>query len=164
MTKATQSVIHIDANNQQIRMARIPADNNLDDLHRLVGGLLTVGCRMQDDHVLFVDDEGLFKPQAWFFRLRGRDQLYAGNGVIVGPERYDHNGDYLGTDDVPLIWLYAMRLSVEFVSRVQADAWAKANASEPEISITNLDTGETEVIAYRGKLWGDMPKPQDKKD
>lgn len=161
MTKATQSVIHIDANNQRIRMVRIPASNNLPDLQQLVGGLLTVGCRMPDDHVLFVDDEGLFKPQAWFFRLLGMDRPFAGNGVIVGPERYDDNGDYQGTEDVPPLWLPYVRRAVEFLPRARVDAWAKANASDAEIAITNLDTGETEVIAYRGKVWGDMPKPKE---
>ena len=164
MTTKTQSVIHIDTNNQRIRIVRIPAHNNLPDLQRLVGGYICTACHMEGDHTLFVDDEGLFKPQAWFFRLRGQDRPLAGNGVIVGPERYDGNGDYLGTEDVAPWLLPAVRTVVEFLTREQIDAWAKANASDPEISFTNLDTGETEVIAYRGKVWGDMPKPDTKKE
>lgn len=157
----TQSVIHIDANNQRIRMVRIPSGHNLPDLQRLVGGYIQIACRLQDDHVLFVDEEGLFKPQRWFFRLRGLDTPFAGNGVIVGPERYDHDGEYLGTDNVYPGFLEAAKRVIEFLPRAYVDAWAKANASEPEMAIKNLDTGETEIIAYRGNVWGDMPRPKD---
>lgn len=157
----TQTVIHIDANNQVIRMVRIPSGKNLADLQRLVGGSISMACRLEHEHVLFVDDEGLFKPQRWFFRLRGMDTPFAGNGVIVGPERYDHDGEYLGTDNVYAGFLTAARRVIEFLPRAYVDAWAKANASEPEMAIQNLDTGETEIIAYRGNVWGDMPRPED---
>jgi len=153
-------VIHIDANNQQISFVQIGGPNGgLKDLQRLVSGSIAVACHMPDNHVLFVDDEGLFKPQRWFFRLLGQDRPYAGNGVICGPERYDRDGEYLGTADVSARWLPAVMRAVEFRTRVQIDAWAKATASEPEIAIIG-DDGIAEVIAYRGQLWGDMPKPR----
>jgi hypothetical protein len=47
--------------------------------------------------VLFVDDEGPLKPQMHFFRIAGRDQPLPGNGVVVGADRHDEKGDYLGT-------------------------------------------------------------------
>lgn len=158
-----QTVLHIDANNQLVRLVRIPSGEgkSLAALQALVGGSIAMGCRMQDEHVLFVDDEGLFKPQAWFFRFRGMEQIFAGNGVIVGPERYDHTGEYTGTDDVAAHWLPAVRRVTEFLPRSYVDAWAKANASEPEIAFTNMDTGKTEVLATRGQVWGDMPRPEE---
>lgn len=150
-------VLHIDANNQRVRMTQ---SNGLADLQRLVGGSITIACHLADEYVLFVDDEGLFKPQQWFFRLFGQERPYAGNGVIVGPERYDDEGEYVGSDDVPLYWLHAVCDAVEFLDRAYIDSWVKATASEPEMTITNMDTGEVEVIACRGSVWGDMPRPE----
>lgn len=35
---------------------------------------------------LFVDDEGLMKPQAHFFKIAGFDQPLAGNGLVLGTD------------------------------------------------------------------------------
>lgn len=152
------NAIFIDANNQQVCSVRL-GKNTLPDLQRLVGGYIEIGLRFADDVVLFVDEEGLFKPQRWFFRIAGIERPFAGNGVIVGPERYDATGDYIGTESLPLSCLPRVRRIVSFLSRAQADAWAKANASEPEVMFSNMDTGETEIISTTGQLWGAMPPP-----
>lgn len=151
-------VLYINANRQSITMTHAAG---LSALQALVGGSIQIGCRLPDDHVLFVDEEGLFKPQRWFFRLRGLDTPFAGNGVIVGPEKYNRAGDYLGNRDVSLHWLPAVVEFTEFLNRAYIDSWAKATASEPEMAIQNMDTGEVEVIAYRGSVWGNMPRPED---
>jgi hypothetical protein len=136
----------------------------LADLQKFVGGYIEIAFSWRTDDVLFVDEEGLFKPQRHFFRIAGRgDQPLAGNGVVVGKERYDGEGNYLSTND-PRITVDELREQVTFRSRDQVDAWAKANASEPSASITTFDKdGEpvTRVIGHYGELFGAMPRPDD---
>lgn len=132
------------------------------DLQRFVGGLISTARSWDTGDVLFVDDEGLFKAQRHFFRIKGYEQPLPGNGVVVGPERYDDDGEYLGTDE-PRISPGALKAEVRFLSREQADAWAKGNASEPSATVTFIgDDGKphTEVISRYGELFGDMPQPE----
>jgi hypothetical protein len=139
----------------------------LDDLRKLVGGWITVAQSWETGDTCYVDDEGLFKPQAHFFRLCDREQPLAGNGVVVGPERTDDEGEYLTTDD-PTMTAEEIAAVVQFMDRAQADSWGKANASEPAISISSLDAGGAEgdrqVLTRIGKLFGDMPRPADEDD
>ena len=69
----------------------------ISDLHDLIGGYLTIGWQWHETgDVLFVDDEGLLRPQAHFFRfaLRTDGQPLAGNGVIVGRELHDDDAEF----------------------------------------------------------------------
>jgi len=150
-------VIVIDSNRQEVREAEV--SSNAADLRELVGGWLTIApVQWPGEHVLFVDDEGLFKPQKWFFRLAGNERPFAGNGVLVGPEKYNDEGDYIGTEDVAFTAAQIARV-VTFVSRAQADAWAKATAHEAESTLTA--GGVTTVLATRGQVWNNMPKPEE---
>ena len=135
----------------------------LPDLQRMVGGYIKTGWTWDTGDVLFVDEEGLFKPQANFFMVADNPQPLAGNGVVVGKERYDHDGEYLGTDD-PAITVEQLTAQVRFRSRAQADAWGKANASEPASSIIVWDKDgiiKREVFARYGSVFADIPRPAD---
>ena len=143
--------ILIDATMREIRALEY---TDYKDLRRMVGGLLTIATDWPSGNVLFVDDEGLLKPQMHFFRIAGRDQPLPGNGVVVGADRHDEKGDYLGTED-PQIAVEQLQAEVTFLSRAQADSWAKANASEPAIRlITQTPDGiEEHVIAHFGQVF-----------
>lgn len=133
----------------------------LRDMQRLVGGPIEIAWRFRDENVLFVDEEGMFKPQEHFFLIADRgDHPLAGNGLVVGREQYDATtGDYAGTDDVALT-IEELTAQIRFVDRAYVDAWAKANASEPSATFTYYDAEgkpHTEVLSTFGRLIGDMP-------
>ena len=60
-------------------------DGGLASLQAAVGGLIAFGTELKNGDVLYVDDEGLLKPNSAFFRLGRRS--FAGRGLLVGPER-----------------------------------------------------------------------------
>jgi hypothetical protein len=71
--------------------------------------------------VLFVDDNGLLKPQRHFFRVRTRldGQPLPGKGLVVGPDN--------ATDsDPPGQSIDDLRRTIEWITREQFVAWAKA--------------------------------------
>jgi hypothetical protein len=131
-------------------------------LQGLIGGHIEVACAWQNGDVLYVDEEGLFKPQAGFFRIAPRrdGQPLAGNGVLVGKEQAAKNADGYITLP-PTITLDALRSQVQFLSYEQTQAWAKGNASEPAIVVSSQESGGREtrdVLARFGRLYGDIPK------
>ena len=72
-------------------------------LQQHIGGYIETAYAWPNGDILFVDEEGLFKAQKHFFRIGERpDQPFAGHGIVVGPERLDEDGEYLGTD-APII-------------------------------------------------------------
>jgi Domain of unknown function (DUF3846) len=144
----------------EARSVRAVTHDGLADLQSMVGGSIATAWASERGDVVFVDDEGLFKVKKGFFRIRGVDQPMAGNGVMVGPDRYDAHGEYLG-NDAPTLTLAQVAALVRFMTRAQVDAWAKANASEPAASFTNLDTGETTVFRHYGGLFNDMPREEE---
>jgi hypothetical protein len=137
-------------------------NTGLDALQAAVGGNIEAAYYWENGDVLFVDEEGLFKPQTNFFRVPMRDdQPFAGNGVVVGKELFDAKDDYIGTD-APTITVEALREIVEFRDRVQVDAWAKANASEAASAVTIVDKAgnvETTVTGRMGALFAEVPRP-----
>lgn len=58
---------------------------------------------------IFVDDEGLMKPQGFFFKVKGFDQPFAGKGLVLGtnPE---------GESVAPYLGIEAYRADVSFVT------------------------------------------------
>ena len=136
----------------------------LEGLKELVGGYIEIlPAQLPNGQVIFVDEEGLFKPQRHFFMFKGYDQPIAGNGVLVGREINDR-----GDTAVPSITPKALAPFIRWLTRVQVDAWAKANASEPFATITMIDPdgtmGEPEIIARVGSLFRDMPRPRDEEE
>ena len=51
----------------------------------MVGGSICTGKMWADRDVLFVDDEGLFKPQQHFFRVAGNPQPATWRVVLESP-------------------------------------------------------------------------------
>lgn len=138
--------------------------NGLADLHTHIGGYIESAWVWNSGDVLYVDEEGLSKPQRHFFRLAQRGAYpFAGNGVVVGPEECDEDGEYTRTLDTTRT-VAELRAAVTFLTREQADAWAKGNASDPAATFLSVGPDgrvETEVIARMGRVFADMPKPAD---
>jgi hypothetical protein len=90
-------VIHIDAQNKEVKEEQIDSTKVLQELQRLVGtdiitgtawGMRQEGKKKRID-TLIVDDEGYFKDNNKGFVLEG--DFYVGNGVINGVNTV--NGD-----------------------------------------------------------------------
>lgn len=89
--------------------------HNLADLQALVGGYIEIAWHGPAGDVLFVDEEGLLKRPTVGFWFAGRPgQNLVGRGLIVGRERQDEAGGYLGTDD-PVITVEQVRRAVAFL-------------------------------------------------
>jgi hypothetical protein len=133
--------------------------NGLKDMQQLVGGHIEGAWMSPADDVLYVDEEGLLKPQEHFFICLGRPdrQPLAGNGLFVGREILDRDGEWIGTAD-PSISIKAFTPFVQFVSRAYVDAWGKANASEPSQQfayIEETDEGNRLVVETM-RTWGQV--------
>ncbi len=69
-------------------MREVKITPDLDTYYKLIGcDCITIGYTFPNGDTLFVDDVGLLKDPKHFFRVRGIDYEYAGNGVIIGTER-----------------------------------------------------------------------------
>jgi hypothetical protein len=151
--------IHIDATAREFRAVDY---TDVKDLQRLVGGYIETAWHWPDTgDVLYVDEDGYSKPQQGFLRVAGRKDGFplAGNGVVVGRELVDGEGEYHGTA-APKITIKALAKVVSFLTREQAQAWAKANASEPMTTYTALlpdGTVTRDVVRRYGNLFDDMP-------
>lgn len=154
----------IDSAKQEIREVEYEStEAKGTTLQQHIGGYIETAYAWPNGDILFVDEEGLFKAQKHFFRIGERpDQPFAGHGIVVGPERLDEDGEYLGTD-APIITLAALQATVEFRSRDQIDAWAKGNASEVAAAVYFAGADgkiERTVTAHVGELYASMPKPE----
>jgi hypothetical protein len=136
-----------------------------DDLRAFLGGYLEAAWHSPAGDVLYVDEEGMYKAKDGSFMFEGRpDQPLHGNGVIVGRELIDNEGDYLGNAP-PSFGIGQLTRVVRFVDRAFVDAWGKANASEPASGITYVnDEGQvvTETTATWGQMIRDIPRPPEK--
>jgi hypothetical protein len=136
-----------------------------EQLRKLVGGWIELAYMWPSKDVLYVDEEGLMKPQAHFFRITVRpDQPMVGNGVIIGPERDTDEVPEGFVTDPPSLTVEQVRAMVEFRNRDQFDAWAKANASDAAVTFTTLGPNgrvETETIASVRELFGSVPRPEE---
>jgi hypothetical protein len=149
--------IYIDATNRRIEEVEYAG---LEDLQRMVGGYIAAARSWDTGEFLFVDDEGLMKPQRFFFKIEGHDQPLAGSGAIVGREVVDEEGDLIQTAP-PTQTVAEVEAMVRFLTREQVDAWGRANASEPAVTLTSFGPNgpETTVIDHYGKLIADIPRP-----
>jgi hypothetical protein len=124
------------------------------ELRQLVGGYIESAKRWDNGDVLYVDEEGLLKPAATFFMIEGHMQPIAGNGAVVGREMTNERGDYTGTA-APASSPGGIASQVRFLTRAQADAWGRANASEPAIVVIARDG--VEVLDTYGSLFARIP-------
>jgi hypothetical protein len=153
--------IQIDSKAREIREVEYSTS---EELRALVGGWLElVPLRLPFSNVLYIDEEGLSKPQSGFFMIHGFHAPLCGNGVIVGREVEDDSDAGYHTEP-PHFSPISLAPFIRFMDRAQFDAWGKANASEPAITFTSFGPDgkeETEVIQRMGSLFGSVPRPLD---
>ncbi len=65
----------------------------LEDMQKLVGGLICLAWILPNGDELYVNDEGLLRDEIEFFRITymGSSQTFAGDGFISGPVDKDGN-------------------------------------------------------------------------
>jgi hypothetical protein len=103
---------------------------NYANISKIIDGdLICHGHSWPNGDVLFVDDNGLLKPQRHFFRVRTRldGQPLPGKGLVVGP---DNETD----SDPPGQTIDDLRRTIEWVTREQFVAWANAQ-TRPAVAI-----------------------------
>lgn len=160
MTKA----LLIDSAGREIREVEYDgsAGAGLKAIRQFIGGWIEAVYQWPNGDVLYTDEEALLKPTMHFFRLdlREGDQPLGGNGVVVGRELLNRQGDFLGNADVG-VTAEEVRPHVQFLSREQVDAWGKANASEAASFFTSIGRDgsvEREVTGRWGEIIGRMPR------
>lgn len=146
--------IHIDVTSREIRVVDY---SGIDDLHRLIGGYIAIAATFDNGDVIYVDDEGMFKAQTGFFTVRGAEQPFAGNGVLVGREM---NPNSAATAD-PETSIAKLAALVTFMSRFEANAWAEENDNQPASQFTDLESGQTTVLTTWGQLFREMPRKEE---
>ena len=131
---------------------------NLRDLQELVGGSIEIApVMLPGDDTMFVNEDGM-RLGGGFFQVEGSPHPFVGQAVIVGPEWT--KGDEWGNHD-PASTVASAHAIVRFLTRDQADAWGKANASEPASTITSFDGRglvETRVIERWGSMIAEVPR------
>lgn len=90
----------------------------LADMHTLIGGDIEVACQWPNGDVLYVDEEGLLKPDRHFFSIpERRDQLLVGNGLLVGREEEGEQFPAGYTTHPPTMSLADLTRRVTFLGR-----------------------------------------------
>ena len=123
MEVATQKAILIDAENKEVKEVEYKDHKDIQKLLNVsifTTALVMNEIKPERGDTLFVDDEGLINGTEHFFAIyvEGQGYVFAGNGLIVGPENYDDEGDYLGTDN-PSHSLNWVMNNVKYLSREQ---------------------------------------------
>lgn len=102
----------IDTQLRQVTEIEINEGNSLKEMQEVVGGLITVAAELENTDTMFVNDEGLFMFNEFFY-FDGCYQPFAGNGVIVGT---DEEGASVGAKST----LEEIKSRVKFLNRQQA--------------------------------------------
>ena len=84
--------IHIDSSSRTVTLVDW---DGVGDMQKRVGGYIEVAWSDGTD-VLYVDEEGLLKQNTTGFSLFGK--TCAGNGLLVGAENQDEEGDLLSME------------------------------------------------------------------
>jgi hypothetical protein len=111
-------------------------------------GVFCSACRLPNDDVIYVDDEGMLHPLLPSFRFKSQGgantQPLIGPGVVTGVDT-DH-----GTAD-PRSTIAALERDIEWLTEDQALDWFKSRVDEAFSSITTFSPGgvaHTEALGH----------------
>jgi hypothetical protein len=124
----------IDPQAQQISRIEMPADSrgNLDTMYQVIGCELVEVAYINDQRDgVFVDEEGLLKPQQYFFFIEGGHQPLAGRGVVLG---CDEEGETVA----PTVTLDWLRAHTAFVHRLGHGLTAISSPAEMQQKVAGF--------------------------
>jgi hypothetical protein len=124
-------ILIIDPSKREVREGQVARYH--PDVSKLLGGWLSGAGRFDNGDVLFVDDEGMLKPQEHFFMWDGYPNPLAGLGVVVGPE-VRGSGD--GSDVQTTVEDLTKR--IKWMSHQDFTVWAMAETG-PAVGFTPVD-------------------------
>jgi hypothetical protein len=156
----TMKALHIDVARREIREVTL---SDLHDMQSFVGGYIEAVPLNWID-TLYVNEDGMRSIPPGFFRVAGVLNPLIGHGLLVGRERFDSEGEYLGLDD-PKMTAAELASKVEFITRAQFDAWGRANASDPAAVVTMFgpygDVVSSAVLGRYGEMVANVPRSED---
>jgi len=101
-------------------ITEVEYDGQLETIYKLVGCEMVEAPTVEKNgDSVFVDEEGLFKPQPYWFLYDGYPQPLAGNGLLLGLNR--RNGESIS----PKTPLETVKSKVRFMSYNEVKAYAR---------------------------------------
>lgn len=91
----------------------------LDEFQDLVGGNIETAHIIDDNHRIFVNEEGLFEENRHYFLYPGAHQPFAGKGIIVTEDN----------SDCDLNPNYILK-NIKFFNELEMAVWLKLNGGE----------------------------------
>ena len=107
-------------NSKDKTITEVPFDGENSTIYRLCGFDIFTCCDIGKRDAIFVDDEGLLKPQENFFRHADYPTPLAGNGMIIGCTPS-------GNSAAPKTTLAEVKSKVTFMNIAEAHRYAVAN-------------------------------------
>ena len=102
----------IDVKNREIKTVEY---RDYKDMQKLIGcSCFTMALVFPNEDVLYVDDGGLLNGTEHFFTFEGAHQPFAGNGLIVGKEILDEEGELIDTAN-PSTWSEWLKPKVKWL-------------------------------------------------
>lgn len=105
---------------------------------------ICIALKWQTGDVLYVDDEGILKPQSVYFTVvdRADHQPLGGNGLVTGPDNMEET-------DPPVMSMADLVAKIQWSSRKDFESWAKDRGAAITVSYPD---GEQKVLA----TWDDI--------
>ena len=125
--------------NSQIQKIIEVEIDGLGDMNKYVKSIC-IGKVYRNGDILYVDDDGLLKPNKYFFMVK--DTPISGDGIVVGPEVERENDSWYNKDVITSV----KALGVTFMSVEEVRQWGIDHADVPAVSINGV------VMEYYGPL------------
>lgn len=124
-------------NTESQTVSVVDYDGTLEHAYKLIGCDTVDGRRLDEaGNYLFFDDSGLDRTPLRFFAIIGHPYPFAGNGLIVGPERDEKTSDVTS----------GLRVTVEFPTARQAVNMFNAQRREDQAALKEYRDRGIEVI------------------
>lgn len=111
--------ILIDSINKTV--TEVELDGELQSMYNLIGCQRIEPTMFDDEHEIYVDEEGLFNNENQFFFMKDMATPMAGNGLILG---FDPD---IGDNWSHKLDLESIRSKVIFMTRHDAAMWSRLN-------------------------------------
>jgi hypothetical protein len=158
--KTGHEALVIDSEKRQVRRATFVSVKDIRDLIGCGQDGFCVGWHWSNGEVLYVDDAGLLKPTLkHYFRIKDRidGQPYAGNGLIVGREISDVEGNMVRHDRISFTIAGVERM-IEWLTRSDFVRWVISQGDTPSQVARFLDDPDPIAMSH----WVDYITPEER--